>query len=107
MIPQVILVGIQLVEQLLPQLGSLANSAPVIEGIITALEHWLPVVEKLLPDAPVVISAIQGIVAAVRNDPSTTADQLDRLDQLQAIADTAFEAAAAKIEAKLPKDATT
>lgn len=106
MTPDAILAILSLVEQLLPQLPNLANSAPLVEQIITVLEKWLPIVLKLMPNATTVFSAISGIIDSVRGNTDIPT-QLDRLDQIQAIADTAFEAAAAKIEAKLPPEPST
>ncbi len=90
-----ILAILSLIESFLPQLATVANAGSLIEKIINVLEQWLPIIVK---EGPVVYQSVTGVINALSQDKSTTPEQLDRLNQLQAKADTDFEAAAKDVD---------
>lgn len=90
-----ILAILTLIEEFLPQLATVSNAGAVIEKIVVVLENWLPIIVK---EGPIVYQSITGIINALTQDKSTTPDQLDRLNQIQAKADTDFEAAAKDVD---------
>lgn len=100
-----ILQGIGLVlstiSELLPLLlGSAnANTAAQVDRIIALLQQWLPLVGS---EITVLYSGIKNIITALTADPSTTAAQFAALQQLDASADAAFEAAAADVDPDAP-----
>lgn len=79
------------------QLAGQSGNAVLIEKIIEALIAIIPVVVKEYHDlAPI----IQNIITALKSDPSTTAAQLEQLQQLEVQWDAEFEAAAAAAQAE-------
>lgn len=84
-----ILLLLQVLAQIIP---NLTNSA-TIANIITALINLLPTLVKEVQD---VAPLIQNIIDALRNNNTITPEQLAALDELEAKADAEFEAAAAQ-----------
>lgn len=79
------------------QLAGQTGNAALVEKIIEALIAIIPVVVKEYQDlAPI----IQNIITALKSDPSTTAEQLAQLQQLEIQWDAEFEAAAAAAQAE-------
>ena len=83
-----------LLGQLLP---ALSDNSEMIANIINALIQIIPVIVKEVQD---VAPMVKNIIAALKNDPATTADQLAQLDALDAQVDQAFEAAATDAQAQ-------
>ena len=83
-----------LLGQLLP---ALSGNSEMIANIINALIQIIPVIVKEVQD---VAPMVKNIIAALKNDPATTADQLAQLDALDAQVDQAFEAAATDAQAQ-------
>ena len=81
-----------LLAQWAPALGT-----PAVSQLITALIELLPTLVQLGED---LVPAVKNIIAALSANPATTAEQLDRLQQLDAQIDAAFEAAATAAEAE-------
>jgi hypothetical protein len=84
-------------------LTGIATLLPLIPGggavspILAILGQVVPVVVQEAQDlAPIV----KNIIAALKNDPTATADELATLDALDAQVDAAFEAAAAAAQAE-------
>lgn len=73
------------------------TNAALVEKIIEALIAIVPVVVKEYQD---LVPIVRNIIAALKSDPSTTAAQLDQLQQLEAGWDADFEAAAAAAQAE-------
>jgi hypothetical protein len=86
-----------LIEQILPLLGS--SQANLIASIIDALTKWLPLI---IQEIASLYQPVKNIIAALSADPSTTADQLATLQQLDAQVDTAFEAIATQVDPDAP-----
>lgn len=84
-----------IIEEVLPLLGVGTNNAALIKTIINALMKLLPLIGN---EAAVLYKTIKGIIQALTSDPSTTADQLAALQQLDAQYDAAFEAAAKDVD---------
>jgi hypothetical protein len=82
-----------IIAQLVP--GS--TSAALVEKIIEALIAIIPVVVKEYQD---LVPIVKNIITALKDDPSTTAAQLDQLQQLEVQWDAEFEAAAAAAQAE-------
>lgn len=68
------------------------TNAALIEKIVAALIQIVPVVVKEYQD---LVPIVRNIIAALKADPSTTAAQLEQLQQLEVEWDADFEAAAA------------
>lgn len=68
------------------------TNAALIEKIVAALIQIVPVVVKEYQD---LVPIVRNIIAALKADPSTTAAQLEQLQQLEVAWDADFEAAAA------------
>ena len=83
-----------LLGQLIP---AISGDASLIATIINALVQILPVIVKEIQD---VAPFVKNIIAALKNDPNTTADQLAQLQALDAQVDQAFEAAASDAQAQ-------
>lgn len=81
-----------LLGQLIP---AISGDSTLISNIINALIQIIPVLVKEVQD---VAPMVKNIIAALKNDPATTADQLAQLETLDAQVDQAFEAAAAQAE---------
>jgi hypothetical protein len=79
-----------LVGQLLPAVGA---STPAIQTIINAM---VAIVPALFQEAVDLVPIVQNIIAALKNNPATTAAQLVTLNDLDAQCDAAFEDALAK-----------
>lgn len=84
-------------------LNGVATLLPLIPGggaigpIVTIVGQVVPfAIQEAMDLTPI----IKNIIAAVRADPTATADQLAALDEQEALLDAAFEAAAAKAEAE-------
>jgi len=89
-----------LIEQLVP-----ANtSAALIEKIIAVLIQLIPVIVQEYKD---LLPIVQNIITALKSDPSTTAQQLATLEELEVQYDADFEAAAAAAQAEDAGPATT
>lgn len=88
-----------LLTRFVPSLGT-----PAVAELITALIQLLPTLVQLGED---LVPAVKNIIAALSANPATTAEQLDRLQQLDAQVDAAFEAAAAAAEAEDAKGTPT
>jgi len=84
-----ILAALQAVEALLSASG-VTNA--MVDAVINLLVQIIPLLET---EARTVIPYIQNIIAALKNNPATTAAQLAQLSTLDAAADDAFEKAAA------------
>lgn len=89
------------VEQVLPVVGG-ATSSAVIISVVKALEKWVPLVVTLFPTATTLFQAIKNMIATLSANPSTPAQQLAALQQLDAQVDTAFEAIAVQVDPDLP-----
>lgn len=85
-----------LIGQLLPAVG--ANSA----GIQTIVNALVAIVPALIQEAVDMVPIVQNIIAALQNNPATTAEQLTTLRALDAQCDAAFEDAMTKSEASDP-----
>ncbi|BCA04215.1 hypothetical protein [Bradyrhizobium diazoefficiens] len=68
------------------------TNAALIEKIVAALIQIVPVVVKEYRD---LVPIVRNIIGALKADPSTTAAQLEQLQQLEVEWDADFEAAAA------------
>jgi hypothetical protein len=90
----IILAALQAVEALLDETGFGSNS---VNKVISLLIQIIPLVSE---EASTVIPYIKNIIAALKNDPATTQDQLSQLDSLDQAADQAFEAAATEATAQ-------
>lgn len=90
----IVLAALQAVEALLTSTG-IASSA--VTTVINLLIQIIPLLEK---EATTIIPYIKNIIAALQNNPQTTADQLAQLATLDAQADQAFEAAAVAAQAQ-------
>lgn len=84
-----------IVEEVLPLLGVGTNNTALITTIINALKKLLPLIGS---EAAVLYKTIKGIIQALTADPSTTAEQLATLREIDAQYDAAFEAAAADVD---------
>lgn len=84
-----------LIEQLLPAVLSAGNAA-LVDTIINALVTMMPFI---IAEAQTLVTPVRNIIAALSDDPTTTAAQLAALQELDAQADAAFEAAAADTDA--------
>lgn len=82
-----------LIEQLVPS----STSAALVEKIIAVLIHLIPVIVQEYKD---LLPIVQNIITALKADPSTTAQQLATLEELEIQYDADFEAAAAAAEAE-------
>jgi phage-related minor tail protein len=85
-----------LIGQLLPAVGA---SSPAIQTIINAL---VAIVPALIQEAVDMVPIVKNIIAALQNNPATTAAQMVTLYALDAQCDAAFEDAMAKSEASDP-----
>ena len=81
-----------LVEALLPNIGVSSASVSLIDTIIAELVKLLPIV---ISGAAALVPPIQNIIQALSANPATTADQLVKLQALDAQCDKSFEDAAA------------
>lgn len=90
----IILAALQAVEAILAQTG-LGSAA--VDGVINLLVQIIPLLQQ---EAATVIPYIKNIIAALQNNPQTTAAQMAQLATLDAQADQAFEAAAAAAQAQ-------
>lgn len=88
-----------LIEQLLPALGTSAATASLVTSVITTLEQLLPLMIDFIPT---VYNTVKGIITALTADPTTTPDQLSKLQALDASIDAAFEAAAKDVDPDAP-----
>jgi hypothetical protein len=77
---------------LITALVPMGTNAALIEKIIGALITIIPVVVREYQD---LVPIVRNIIAALKADPSTTADQLNQLQQMEVQWDAEFEAAAA------------
>ena len=84
-----------LIQQLVPT----STSAALIEKIIAVLIQLIPVIVQEYKD---LLPIVQNIITALKSDPSTSAQQLATLEELEVQYDADFEAAAA---AALAEDA--
>jgi hypothetical protein len=82
-----------LIEQLVPA----STSAALIEKIIAVLIQLIPVIVQEYKD---LLPIVQNIITALKSDPSTTAQQLATLEELEIQYDADFEAAAAAAQAE-------
>ena len=82
-----------LIEQLVPA----STSAALIEKIIAVLIQLIPVIVQEYKD---LLPIVQNIITALKSDPSTTAQQLATLEELEVQYDADFEAAAAAAQAE-------
>lgn len=82
-----------LIEQLVPA----STSAALIEKIIAVLIQLIPVIVKEYQD---LLPIVQGIITALKSNPSTTAQQLATLQEMEVQYDADFEAAAAAAQAE-------
>lgn len=97
---------LQVVEGLLPVIGTTTASTSVIASIVAMLEKWVPLIVAELPSATTLIQAVQNIIAGLGTNPATSAEQLQTLQQLDAQCDTAFEAAVAADPINIPPATT-
>lgn len=82
-----------LIQQLVPA----STSAALVEKILAVLIQLVPVLVKEYQD---LLPIVQNIIVALKSDPSTTADQLAALQNLEVQWDADFEAAAAAAQAE-------
>ena len=82
-----------LIEQLVPA----STSAALIEKIIAVIIQLIPVIVQEYKD---LLPIVQNIITALKSDPSTTAQQLATLEELEIQYDADFEAAAAAAQAE-------
>ncbi len=95
MIQEIIIGVVTLIEQILPLIGTDANSVSAIGNIVTQLEKWLPIIVQ---EVGVLYQPVKNIIAALSANPATLADQQATLAQIDAQVDTAFEAAAKDVD---------
>lgn len=81
-----------LLAQVAPSLGT-----PAVATVVTTLIQLLPTIIQIGGD---LVPPIKNIIAALSANPAATAEQLDRLQALDAQIDAAFEAAATVAEAE-------
>lgn len=84
---------------IISQLAGSTGNAALVENIIQLIIQLMPVLIKEYQD---LVPIARNIIVALKSDPSTTADQLNQLQVLEAQWDAEFEAAA---EAALAEDA--
>jgi hypothetical protein len=77
----------QLVEELLPDI----SNSSVVDAILKALIQLVPIVVE---EAQAAIPAVKNIIAALSDNPATTAEQLATLKALDAQVDAAFDSTA-------------
>lgn len=82
---------LSLIQQLLPLLG-VGGNAVLIDGIITAIEQFLPFIVQEISS---LYEPVKNILAALSATPAANAAQLEKLQVLDKATDAAFEAAAA------------
>jgi phage-related protein len=99
-VTSIITLLLTLVGQLLPAVGA---STPAVQNILNAL---VAIVPALIQEAMDMVPIVQNIIAALKNNPATTAAQLVTLNSLDAQCDAAFEDALAKAIASDPKPTT-
>lgn len=87
---QAVLAAIQLIAPYL-------NDASAIAKVIQAIEQLIPVVEDFYAD---VAPMIKNIIATLKQNGATTADQMKALADLDAKVDAEFEAAVAAANAE-------
>ena len=83
-----------LIVSLLPKM---VGDAGMVEQIIAALVALQPMIAAEYADLKPIVG---NIIATMRADPSTTAAQLDTLDQMETALDGAYEAAASAAAAQ-------
>jgi len=84
---------------LLPLLGTSAATATLIGNVVTTIENLLPVIIQFVPQ---LYQSVKNIIQALTADPATTADQLAKLQSMDAQLDAAFEAAAQAVDPDAP-----
>ena len=86
---------LSMIEQLLPAISS-AGTASLITSIINALTGMLP---YIIDEIEALVGPVKNIIAALSDNPATTAAQAATLATLDAQVDAAFAAAAAPTDA--------
>lgn len=84
---------LMILQLLLPNIGGKANVAGIVSALATLVPAIIKEYQELLP-------IVKNIIAALKNDPATTAVLLAQLKQLDAQCDAAFEDAAAAATAE-------
>lgn len=90
-----------LIGQLLPAVGVGST------GITTIINALVAIVPALIQEAVDMVPIVQNIIAALKNNPATTAAEMVTLNALDAQCDAAFEDAMAKSTASDPAVQTT
>lgn len=85
-----------LIGQLLPAVGVGST------GITTIINALVAIVPALIQEAVDMVPIVQNIIAALKNNPATTAAEMVTLNALDAQCDAAFEDAMAKSTAGDP-----
>lgn len=85
---------IALLGQLIPVIGT---ASPLVVQILNTLVAVVPVLVKEYID---LLPAVKNIIAALKADPATTAEQMAALEALDQQVDQAFEAAATAAQAE-------
>jgi hypothetical protein len=75
----------------------IASGSQGVTSILALLTNLIPVAIKEYND---LLPIIQNIIRALKDDPTTTPDQLVQLEALNQQVDQAFEAAATKAQAE-------
>jgi len=100
-IAQGVMAVLTMIETLLPQLGTAANTVSIVDGVINSLVKIVPVIEQL---APIVGNEIQLMYQGVKNiianlkGTDTTAQQDAALDALDAQVDASWNSVAAQFD---------
>lgn len=82
---------------LIMSIASTTSETATIARVIEALMNWIPVV---IQEARDLYPMIKNIIAALSQNPATTAEQLATLKALDVQSDAKFEAAAAGADAE-------
>lgn len=81
-----------LIQKFLPLLGPTGTVANVV---IDVLQQAVPLAVNW---TPIIYQGYKNITEALKADPSTSADQLAKIDEFDAIVDAAYDAAKADVD---------
>ena len=96
MTTELILGIIAIIEQILPLLtGGSAQSTSTIGTIVIQLQKWLPII---IQEGTALVGPVKNIIAALSANPAALSDQLQKLSEIDAQLDVAFEAAAKDVD---------
>lgn len=98
MISTAVMAILSLIEEILPLLGVGGQAAKLIGTIIATLVKFLPLIEN---EVETVYDATKNIIAALKDHPASTEDQMKALQQLDNQVDKAWD----ELEPALDPDA--